>query len=35
MKEQRKSNDFSKVTQKINGKLKFKMNMTPELVLNE
>lgn len=37
MKKQRKSNDFSKVTQVINLKLefKFKMNLTPELALNE
>ena len=37
MKKQGKSNGFSKVTQIINEKLeiKFKMNLTPELMLNE
>lgn len=37
MKKQGKSNAFSKVTQIINGKLeiKFKMNLTPELMINE
>lgn len=37
MKKQGKSNRFSKVTQIINGKLeiKFKMNLTPELMINE
>lgn len=37
MKKQGKSNGFSKVTQIINGTLeiKFKMNLTPELMINE